>query len=104
MKETQISKTIYHKVMSIMKFTLNLEEYSYREKGREDARYRTFKQQLMSQTYDSLRSLFSELESAGIIVKTDDDEDVKQGFKESSSGGSGYVNSPEFDEWLKNQD
>ena len=99
-KDTQLAKMIYHKMMSVMKFTLNLEEYSYREKGREDPRYKTFKQQLMSSTYEHLRQLFEDLEDVGLLVQTDDDEDVRDGYKPTISGGSGYVNSEKLNEAL----
>jgi len=97
---TQLASKIFHRVMSIMKFTLNLEEYSYREKGRDDPRYKTFKQQLMANTYENLRGLCEELEKDGVIKSTDDGEDVKGGYKPTPSGGSGYINSKDFDEWL----
>lgn len=100
MEDTQLAKMIYHRAMSVMKFTLNLEEFSYREKGRDDPRYRTFKQQLMSATYDNLRELFEELKNAGILQHTQEPEDVKDGYKPTPSGGSGYINSKEFDDWL----
>lgn len=100
MEDAQLAKMIYHKVMSVMKFTLNLEEYSYREKGREDPRYKTFKQQLMSATYDNLRQLFAEMETAGFLQQTEDPEDVKDGYKATCSGGSGYVNSDDLEKWL----
>ena len=99
-QSTQLAKAIYHRAMSIMKFTLNLEEYSYREKGRDDPRYKTFKQQLMANTYDNLRSLFEDLEDMGFVVPVDIDEDVKGGYKPSASGGSGYVNTKELDSIL----
>lgn len=99
--DNQLSKIIYHKILSIMKFTLDLEEQKYLEKGRNDERYRFFKKQLMSETYNTLRNIFSELESLGIVVPTEYEEDVKDGYRASNSGGSGYVNSPDFDEWLK---
>lgn len=103
MEDTQLAKLIYHRIMSIMKFTLNLEEYSYREHGRNDPRYKTFKQQLMAATYDNLRGLFSEIEDVGIIEPTEEEEDVKGGYKATPSGGSGYVNTQEFDEFIKSQ-
>jgi hypothetical protein len=101
MEDTQLAKMIYHRVMAIMKFALNLEEFSYREKGRNDPRYKTFKQQLMSNTYENLRELFADLEKQGVLSKTDETEDVKDGYKPTPSGGSGYVNSEAFDRWLK---
>ena len=99
--ETQISRIIYHRVLSIMKFTLDLEEQKYPEKGRHDDRYKFFKKQLMSQTYENLRGLFLELEEAGLIESTEYSEDVKDGYKPTSSGGSGFVNSKNLDQWLQ---
>lgn len=101
MAETQLAKMICEKIRSIMKFTLSLEEYSYRENGRNDPRYKTFKQQLMANTYENTRELLKSLESLGLISKVEDvDEDVKGGFKDSPSGGSGFINSEDFDDWL----
>ncbi len=99
MGKEQIARTIYHRVMSVMKYTLELEEYSYREQGRKDPRYKTFKKHLMSNTYENLRGLFGDMENAGLIQKTDYPEDVKDGYKETDSGGSGFVNTESFDEW-----
>ena len=95
---------IYHKVMANMKYTLELEEYSYREMGRNDPKYKTFKKHLMSNTYDNLRELFEEMASLGIVKKTDDNEDPKGGYRETLGGGSGYVNSPDFDKWMERQE
>jgi len=97
----QLAKMIYHKVMSNMKYTLELEEFSYREKGRDDPKYRTFKKHLMSNTYETLRTLFQEMTDLGIVEKTDYPEDVKDGYKATSSGGSGYINTQDLDEWLE---
>jgi len=76
-----------------MKATLNLEEMSYREKGREDPRYKTFKKHLMECTYSSLRDTLYELEEWGLIEPTEEEEDVKDGFRETPGGGSGFINS-----------
>ena len=87
--EYQLARIIYHRTLSIMKFTLDLEEQKYLEKGRQDDRYRFFKKQLMSHTYDTLRSLFQELADFEIIEETNHEEDVKDGYKPGLSGGSG---------------
>lgn len=84
-----------------MKFTLDLEEQKYPEKGRNDDRYKFFKKQLMSHTYDSLRSIFQSLADCSIIEKTTDNEDVKDGYKPTVSGGSGYINSSSFNKWVE---
>ena len=96
----QLARLIYHKWMSNMKFTLDLEEYSYKDTGRNDPRYKFFKKQLMSNTYDKLRELFEELEDLGLLQETPYDEDVKEGYRDNSSGGSGYLNSAKFDTFL----
>jgi DNA-binding HxlR family transcriptional regulator len=83
-----------------MKFTLEMEETHY-ELGREDSRYRFFKKMLMEKTYESLRELFEELSEIGLIEKTSYPEDVKNGWKETESGGSGFLNSKEFDAFLE---
>lgn len=99
----ELARIIYHKLMSNMKYTLELEEFSYREKGREDPRYKTFKRNLMSNTYNTLRSLFEELESMGLLEKTQYEEDVKNGYTEQPSGGSGYLNTKSLNTLLSNR-
>ncbi|HDY89654.1 MAG TPA: hypothetical protein ENH82_16270 [bacterium] len=98
--ETQLARIIYHRMLSTMKFTLDLEEQKYLEKGRLDDRYKFFKKQLMSQTYDNLRSLFKDLEALKLLEPTSYPEDVKDGYKPTSSGGSGYANAQSLDKWL----
>jgi len=100
----QLARIIYHRMLSTMKFTLDLEEQKYLEKGRQDERYKFFKKQIMSQTYDNLRALFKDLENLDLLEATSYSEDVKDGYKATPSGGSGYVNSDEFDAWLKSAD
>lgn len=100
MSDIQIAKMIYHTTMSIMKHTLDLEEMSYRENGRNDPRYKTFKKHVMSTTYDALRNLFEDMQDAGLIQYTDYEEDLKNGYVDSDSGGSGFVNDKKFDEFL----
>jgi hypothetical protein len=102
--DKQIARLIYHRVLSIMKFTLDLEEQKYLERGRQDDRYRFFKKELMSQTYDNLRALFNELKSLGLIQETEYAEDVKDGYKASPSGGSGFINSMDLDDWLRTEE
>ena len=102
-KEDQLGRMIYHRFMAIMKFTLDMEEYSYKDKGRSDPRYRFFKKQLMAETYKTLRELFVEMEEQGVLAKTEYPEDVKDGYKETDSGGSGYLNSDRFNAWLKRE-
>jgi len=87
--------------MSNMKYTLELEEFSYRDNGRNDPRYKTFKKHLMSNTYNSLRSLFEDLADLGLIDETDYEEDVKDGYKDTPSGGSGYINTKKLDDWFE---
>ena len=85
-----------------MKYTLDLEEYSYKDKGREDPRYKFFKKQLMQYTYDTMRDLFEDLEDVGLIESTNEEEDdVKFGYKDTPSGGSGYTNSKELNKIIK---
>lgn len=98
--ETQIAKIVFHKMLAIMKFTLNLEEYSYREKGREDPRYKLFKQQLMQYTYDTARETLAEIQKTGVIVQTENPEDVKNGYAAGPSGGSGFINAKELDDLI----
>lgn len=84
-----------------MKFTLDLEEQKYLERGRQDERYKFFKKQLMSHTYDTLRGLLKSLELLEIIKPANNDEDVKDGYRPTASGGSGYVNTERLDAWLE---
>jgi len=99
--ENQIARSIYHTMLSVMKFTLDLEEQKYLEKGRNDDRYKFFKKQLMAFTYDNARSLFKKLENLELIEPSANEEDVKDGYKPTPSGGSGYLNTAELDEWLE---
>ena len=98
--EKQLARQIYHRWMSSMKYALELEEFSYREKGRNDPRYKTFKKHLMANTYENMRALFEDLAELGLIEATNYDEDVKDGYQDTPSGGSGYVNTEDLDEWL----
>lgn len=99
--DSQLSRTIFHRFLSAMKFTLDLEEQKYPERGRHDDRYKFFKKQLMSNTYENIRALLKNLEELNFIQKTDYPEDVKDGYKPTSSGGSGFVNTDQLDAWLK---
>lgn len=99
--KTQLARIIYHRMLSTMKFTLDLEEQKYLERGRQDERYKFFKKQLMSQTYDNLRALFKDLETLNMLKPTNNSEDVKDGYKATPSGGSGYENTDQLDVWLK---
>lgn len=101
--ETQLARIIYHRMLSTMKFTLDLEEQKYLEKGRQDERYKFFKKQLMSQTYENLRALFKDLEKLDLLEPTAYPEDVKDGYKSTPSGGSGYVNTEELEIWLNTE-
>ena len=97
----QLGRTIYHRMLSIMKFTLDLEEQKYPEKGRKDDRYKFFKKQLMSNTYENIRALLKDLENLELIKATDYPEDVKDGYKATPSGGCGFINASDLDEWLE---
>lgn len=98
--DKEIAKKIYHSALKTMKFTLEMEEYGYKDQGRNDPRYKHFKKMLMQETYDNLRKLFSELEELDIICKTEDEEDLKQGWRDSASGGSSFINTEDFNAWL----
>lgn len=98
--EKQLAKMVCHRVMSVMKFILSLEEFSYREQGRNDPRYKTFKQQVMANTYENLRDLFADMSNLGLIQKTEYDEDVKGGYRDTLSGGSGYINTDNLNKLL----
>ncbi len=106
-EDTQIGRMIYHRIMSIMKFTLELREQETpgdnSSERREDAQYKFFKKLLMQTTYQNARGLLEDLDSIGILVKTDYTEDVKNGYKENESGGSGYLNSPDLVDWLESE-
>jgi hypothetical protein len=100
-QEKQIAKLICQHVKSIMKHTLDLEEYSYREKGGQDPRFKTFKKNIMEKTYSQLRTLLADLSDLGIIDPTAWEEDVMNGYRDTSSGGSGYINTSFFDAFLE---
>jgi hypothetical protein len=97
----QVGKIVFQHVSTIMKATLDLEEFSYREHGREDVRFKTFKRHLMRETYDQFRALMERLAALGIVSKTPYDEDVINGYRETPSGGSGFINTDEFVAWIK---
>ena len=97
--EKQLAKVIYHKTLSVMKFTLEMEETHY-ELGREDSRYKFFRKMLMEKTYDSLRELFEHFNKLELIEKTDYPEDVKNGWKETESGGSGFLNTADLNDFF----
>jgi hypothetical protein len=99
--EHQLARMIYHRWMSNMKFTLDLEEYSYKDKGRNDPRFKFFKKQLMANTYDTLRALFADLKQLGLVEETSWPEDVKDGYQETISGGSGFVNTEKLNKLLR---
>jgi len=99
--DNELARLIYHQWMSHMKFTLDLEEFSYKESGRNDPRFKFFKKQLMADSYDKLRELFEKLSQRGCIEKSPWPEDVKDGYKETLSGGSGYLNTEDFNDFLK---
>ena len=96
----QLAKAIYHRILAMMKFALDLEEQRYPERGRNDDRYKFFKKQLMAFTYDNLRDLFDELAENELIVQTEYAEDVQNGYKQTQSGGSGFLNSEKLTELL----
>ena len=101
-QDKQLARLIFHSILSIMKNTLNLEELSYREKGRDDPRYKTFKKYLMEVTYSTLRETLYDLEDWGLVIQTEEEEDVKNGYADSpsGSGGSGFVNSEKLNNIL----
>lgn len=101
MIDKQLARLIYHKCMTTMKFTLELEEQKYEEHGRQDSRYKFFKKMIMAETYKNLRELFDQMEELGVLSKTDYKEDVKDGYKDTESGGSGYLNSAKLKKIIK---
>jgi len=80
-----------------VKFT---EERKY-EEGRKDERYRFYKQELMKKTYNELRYLFEKLKSQGFLENVAYDENLKNGYKDTDSGGSGYINARALNEVLE---
>lgn len=99
--EKQLARLIFRTMSTIMKSTLNLEEMSYREQGRDDPRYKTFKKYLMETTYTNVRNMLEELAKWGLIDPTGDGEDISSGFSDSLSGGAGYLNSPDLDDLIE---
>ncbi len=98
--DQELARRIYHKCMSTMKFTLDLKQQENPKDGRDNPQFRFFKKLLMEKTYANLRSIFIELEEDGIIKCTDYEEDVKNGYQETASGGSGYINSDKLNDLL----
>lgn len=99
--DCELTKLIFETMRSVMKYTLDLEEYSYKDSGRDDPRYKFFKKQLMEYTYNAMRHLFAKLEMMNLCEPTDPPEDVKNGHQETPSGGSGYLNTAAFNKWLE---
>ena len=100
MENTQLAKLVCQTIRSIMKNTLSLEELSYREDGRNDPRYKTYKKHLMDFTYNGVRKLLHDLEEMGLVVQTDYEEDIKNGYREGPSGGSSFINSESLNDFL----
>jgi len=99
MESNQLGKNIYSAFMYSLKYTLNMEERKY-EDGRKDQRFRFYKQELMDKAYKRLEELYALLEEQGLLEKIDG-EHLKFGYKETPSGGCGYVNSKQLDEILR---
>ncbi len=99
----EIARVVYHRCMSIMKFTLDLKEQEHPDQGKRHPQFKFFKRLLMQQTYQNLRGLFEELSQTGLIQKTEYEEDVKNGYQNSISGGAGYRNVDELNEWLESE-
>ena len=99
--DTQLARMIFLRMLSVMKFTLDMEEQKYPERGRNDDKYKFFKKHLMRETYDSLREMFADLMDLGLIQESENIEDVKDGYKPGPSGGSGYINSVSLEELLE---
>ena len=58
----------------------------------------------MAHTYENARSLFKKFESLGLSVQIEGNEDVKDGYKPTDSGGSGYVNTDRLNALLANNE
>lgn len=86
-----------------MKNTLDLEELAFRDQGRHDPRFKTFKKHLMANTYDNLRDMFEDLADLNLIEETEYEEDLKFGYKDTESGGSGFLNTKGLNTFLKKQ-
>jgi len=96
----ELARKVYHRCMSIMKFTLDLKQQENPREGRNNPQFKFFKKLLMEKTYQNLRGLFEELEGDGIIQATDYEEDVKNGYKDTPSGGSGYLNTDRLNDLI----
>lgn len=100
--DNELSRTIFHSALKTMKFTLDLVEQHY-EDGRKDPRFKFFKRLFMSETYDNLRHLFDDFTDQGLLSKIEN-EDLKNGYQENKSGGSGYVNTEDFNNYWTGED
>lgn len=96
MQTNELGALLYQKIMANMKSILELEEMSYREQGRNDPRYKTFKKYVMDKTYSMMRDVFGDLADLGVLEETDYEEDVKNGYQNTPSCGSGYINTSKF--------
>lgn len=96
----QIAKIIYQYWMNSMKSTLDFEESKY-DQGRNDPKYKYFKKVVMANNYENMNKLFQKLNESGLIQKTTYEEDVKGGYKDNDSGGSGYINTNKMNDFFK---
>jgi len=84
-----ISALIYQESMSAMKKILDLGEFKIAESNTKSFSY--FKSQVMDSTYSALESIFSKMESDGVLKKCSCGADLRKGWKDCGCRGSGYV-------------
>ena len=85
----QLPKSIYLEQLGVMKQILNLAEFKFDKRTKE---YLYFKSQVMDNFYNGLKNLFKKLTEEKIIEKCKQHTSLRQGWKNCSCGGSGYIN------------
>jgi len=83
-----LPKVIFVTILTIMKKILDLGEYKLDEKS-----FKYFKKQVMDIVFNSLQSLFRQLEENKIVKKCDCKSKLRQGYSDCPKCfGSGYCN------------
>ena len=90
MKNVQIAKTIFERQLSIMKQILRMGEFKF---GRDTEQYKFFKEQTMDAVYIGTRTLFKDMEKAGLVKPCTCKGNLREGYSGCAHcSGCGYCN------------
>lgn len=90
--DKQLAKAIYLRNMSAMKSILNMGEVKFGD--RDSPSYKFFKKVVMDELYNSMSTLFLELETKGLLIKCPCGTTIREGYKKCENcNGSGHCNS-----------